>query len=96
MNASKQIRGTVQNVTQSVASVQANRASNGPKGSFLGQVKDQIVHDRSKRREDEERGTQRLALFPGWAVRRFEMGDQSTGDGTPSSFQLVSRTLIMI
>lgn len=81
LSASKQLKGTYQNVAQSVAVVQANRAGDGPKGSFIGQVKDQIVHDRSKRREEEERGTQRLALFPGWAVRRFELGEKSTGEG---------------
>ena len=75
------MKTSYQNVTQSVATVQANRASNGAQGSFLAQVKDQIVLDRTKRREDEEKGTQRLALFPGWAVRRFELGRQPDGEG---------------
>lgn len=81
LSASKQIKGTYQNVAQSVNTVRDDRATTGPKGSFIGQIKAQITHDRSKRREDEERGTQRLALFPGWAVRRFEAGDRTTGDG---------------
>lgn len=81
MSASKQIKSSYQNVAQSVATVQANRAANGAQGSFITQVKDQIALDRTKRREDEEKGTQRLALFPGWAVRRFESGSQASGEG---------------
>jgi hypothetical protein len=81
MSASKQIKSSYQNVAQSVATVQANRAASGAQGSFLTQVKDQIVLDRTKRREEEEKGTQRLALFPGWAVRRFESRSQANGEG---------------
>ena len=68
-------------MAQSVATVQANRAANGAQGNFLAQVKDQIVLDRTNRRDDEEKGTQKLALFPGWAVRRFEPGTQASGGG---------------
>ena len=78
--ASRGLKSAYKDVAQSVAVVQQQRATNGPQGSFLNQVRGQISLDRSRKREEEERGTQRLALFPGWAVRRLEPVHEPSGD----------------
>lgn len=78
ISAGRGLKGAYKDVAQSVAVVQQERAANGSQGNFLAQVRDQVSHDRSKKREEEERGTQRLSLFPGWAVRRVEGRREST------------------
>lgn len=79
--ASRGLKSAYKDVAQSVSVVQQQRATNGPQGSFLNQVRGQISLDRSRKREEEDRGTQRLALFPGWAVRRLESAHGPSGDG---------------
>ncbi len=70
--ATSKIRGTINNVATSVAAVQANRAANGSgQNSFLFQVKDQWLRDRALRNEEESKGHKRIALFPGWATKRY-------------------------
>jgi hypothetical protein len=69
-------------VTNSVATVQANRSVNGPgESGFLSQVLDQLSHDRAQRREEEIKGQPKLALFPGWAVRRLPNSQNLSREG---------------
>ncbi|KAF8328451.1 uncharacterized protein EI90DRAFT_3065404 [Cantharellus anzutake] len=72
--ATSKIKGTINNVTTTLATVQSDRVKNGPRqGSFLVQIKEQWLHDRALRREEESKGHQRIALFPGWATKRYSI-----------------------
>jgi hypothetical protein len=97
-SASGRFKGTYRNVAESVAKVQADRAINGPgQTSFLGQVRNQIFQDRARRRDEEDKGIRKIALFPGWAVRRFEpRHDYSPSDGNLSSRLFVCQKALLM
>lgn len=69
------IKTVYNNVSSQVATAKAAHAESGAEGNFIRASFDQWNKERLQRKKEEVKGQEKVALFPGWATRRFPPSD---------------------